>query len=1029
MKQKTKWLVGLLALSCASIIGASATSRIVKAEEEPVEIPTIIDDCNAVEGANKVANDVYGYTLSTSDLGFGEDVRFVNRLNSTSAPAAWSNPYAHYNVSGHNVIKVVAAEAPEGKDILEPIFIYTNKGAVLDLYDMSVETAASTGWSHVTYTFVLEGNLLENTTYIRIVTSAYNDASIGLETWMQQISKVEISYMETLPEKTPTEEPPVDSSSEEVVDSSSEEVVDSSSEENVSERTEVLTDECLNNVITSPRKDVYNVSVRNENVAETGDKNRIVFGNHALAESYIEYKMDNMDTLVVTTYEPLNEDGSRPTNTTVIKFCIWKNDKCVAWEVAATKVEVVEGDAVSGRWTKVLWYYTFDETYESAVIRMVMYKPAEGQAEIEVGRVDVYNSATADFSKVEAREALREYAYAKDSTQYTAENWESLIGIMVEAVHDLYKAEDAAAVETIVTTAKADIDAVEQRGSDIPEDSSSEDEPVVVETITDNCDALTGGVLDDLYGFKLDTSDVGFGADSRYVTTKGPTEPISKDLMWDVNYAYVEYRVAGQNLLTVVADVQTDVLSKVPHIFVLASFSTKSQVIELNNYSVESSDNWSRVTYKFILPEGTIKVRVICGAYNAWDESVSTWQQQITQITIERVETLPEKDANIPTIDPAPEKPVPPPVSEEELAKVHTDNCVDNNKGGVRNDAYNVSIRADNLLAIGDATRMVYGDYAKAESYVDYKMDNMNTIAVISYEPILENNVRPASTTQIKFCIWQDGVCVAWEKPATRVEVELGDYESGRWTKVIWYYTFEQTYASAQVRVMLFKPAEGQAEIEVGRVDVYHSEYADFSRVEAQTALQEYAYGKDSSDYTAANWESVIRTMALAVEAINLAESDAEIEAIVETAKAEMDAIKTFSMEFEANKESKKLQISEFAVNKGKKNYSAENWNLIVAYAVDAQNKIDAATTEAEINTILAEAKELINGVKTLEEEKPPVDSSQGGSDSGDEEIDEEDPTNPMSCFSGIESAGMMLGMVAVAAVAMLKGKKEEDKE
>jgi hypothetical protein len=333
------------------------------------------------------------------------------------------------------------------------------------------------------------------------------------------------------------------------------------------------------------------------------------------------------------------------------------------------------------------------------------------------------------------------------------------------------------------------------------------------------------------------------------------------------------------------------------------------------------------------------------------------------------------------------------------------------------------------MEATADASRMVFGSNAGAqESYIDYNMNYMDTIAVTTFEPILADGSRPENTTKIRFSIWLNGKVSKWEVDATSTEVVLGDAVGGRWTKVVWYYKLESAIENASIRVMIYKPTEGQVEVQIGRVDIYNSQYANFFRMEAQAEIEEYAYQQNKQDYSESNWLNVLSAMIVAKEAIDSAADESEANAIVLAAKAEIDAVKTFADEFEDRKENKKMELSDFAVNKGKKNYTSEAWDLIVGYVVAAQAKIDEATTEDEVRAIMNETKELINAVEQLKPEPPVEDSS-----SEDEEVDEED-NNPASgldlssCFSGIESAGMMLVVLAGSVVAML-GKKKEDNE
>ena len=224
--------------------------------------------------------------------------------------------------------------------------------------------------------------------------------------------------------------------------------------------------------------------------------------------------------------------------------------------------------------------------------------------------------------------------------------------------------------------------------------------PAVTETIEDNLDDLSK--TSDAYGIAAQSGDVGFGADTRYVSTKSPTAAPSADTWWSEEYAYLAYSFSGQNLATVVVDTDPSAVSVLPHIAFVANYGGQdSRFLEVNNYAVETSSNWSRITYKFIVPEGAAWGRVVFSVYNSYNGALATWMQQVTKVVLEHVDTLPEKDASIPVIPPIVETdPEPEP---EPVVTTIEDNLDDLSK---TNDAYGIAAQSGDV-GFGADTRYV----------------------------------------------------------------------------------------------------------------------------------------------------------------------------------------------------------------------------------------------------------------------------------------------------------------------------------
>lgn len=765
MGKNKKMLVGLLSLSFAVSLSGGLFASVSAYADTPA---TVMDNADQIGGEGAVTADIYGLALQSGDVGFGTDGRYVTSQAPTAAPTAstWWEAYygyAQYTLSGQNAVTVTVDVDPTVKDKLSPVFCYVQGIGALEVSDTAVQT--SENWTRITYTYEISDPAKAE--WLRVIPSAYSDTANGLETWQQQITKVEISYVETLPEKDP-----------------------------------------------------------------------------------------------VVTPDPEPE----------------------------TPVEVVK--------------------------------------------------------------------------------------------------------------------------------------------IEDACGALDNSVSADIYGMTLQSGDVGFGEDGRYTTTKAPETAPTTDTMWNAEYGYVQYNVAGQNLLTVVADIPAEVLTKMPHPVVYEKYSDADggKVLQLNNYSVETSSNWSRVTYKYILDANISWVRILIGAYNAWDSSVFTWQQQITSVTIEKMEALPEKDADIPIIELAPEKTETPeePVDEATLKTIYTDVCNGNLIEGLRADVYNVDVKGDKSALIGDGDRIVFGGNPGAsESYIEYKMAYMDTIAVTTYEEIGENNTRPEGATQIKFAVWLNGTCVAWEVEATKIEVETGDSASGRWSKIVWYYQLEEAIENAKIRVMIAKPAEGQVENQLGRVDIYNSGYADLAKLVAKQEVERYSFLKGQTNYETESWNALQEIMVVALTDLDNAEGAEAIEQILTKAKADMNAIKTSAQEFEETKALKKQEIADYATEKGQDNYTEEAWTEIMGYVTEAQVKIDAATGMSQINVAILDAKDAIDQVETKPVESQPGESADQSGLTSVEDGNGDDSSTDLGCFGSAFSLAIV-APVALGAAAIVLKKKED---
>ena len=133
-------------------------------------------------------------------------------------------------------------------------------------------------------------------------------------------------------------------------------------------------------------------------------------------------------------------------------------------------------------------------------------------------------------------------------------------------------------------------------------------------------------------------------------------------------------------------------------------------------------------------------------------------------------------------------------------------------------------------------------------------------------------------------------------------------------------------------------------------------------KVSAKNDLAAY---KSENDYRAADWAEIQAILEKANAAIDASESVTAINTAVESAKAEMDAVKT-NAQWEADEGVVAAAKAELAAYKSESDYKAAEWTAIQAIITEANGDIDEAIGDEEaINGIVAAAKAEMDKVKT----------------------------------------------------------------
>ncbi len=132
-----------------------------------------------------------------------------------------------------------------------------------------------------------------------------------------------------------------------------------------------------------------------------------------------------------------------------------------------------------------------------------------------------------------------------------------------------------------------------------------------------------------------------------------------------------------------------------------------------------------------------------------------------------------------------------------------------------------------------------------------------------------------------------------------------------------------------------------------------------------QSVKVDLANYKSESDYRADDWATIQTIIADASAQIDASASVTEINTVVESAKAEMDAVKT-SAQRDADDAAVANAKADLAAYKSESDYRADDWAIIQTIIANAGAQIDEVIgNETAIGEIVVSAKEDIDAVKT----------------------------------------------------------------
>lgn len=187
-------------------------------------------------------------------------------------------------------------------------------------------------------------------------------------------------------------------------------------------------------------------------------------------------------------------------------------------------------------------------------------------------------------------------------------------------------------------------------------------------------------------------------------------------------------------------------------------------------------------------------------------------------------------------------------------------------------------------------------------------------------------------------------------------------YTTDGWTTIQGYIIEANTAIDAATDIAGVDAVVVGAKTNMDKVPTKVQELATYKATNKEE-LENY---KKQSDYSSANWTAIRGYIIIASENINNANSIEEIDNVVNSAKASIDAIKSLVQELEDYKSSKKLELTTY---KTQSDYSVNSWMQIQSRILIGNEAIDAATNTAGVNDALVAAKASLDEIKTLVQE------------------------------------------------------------
>ena len=482
----------------------------------------------------------------------------------------------------------------------------------------------------------------------------------------------------------------------------------------------------------------------------------------------------------------------------------------------------------------------------------------------------------------------------------------------------------------------------------------------------------------DTYSAGSASGDRGFGDDSWMSPWHNKAYGPDLGNWWD-DYGYVHYSIGGQN----VAEIWVDVHKRARYVFgdiMVFGWGSRNYVAPIKIEEEDESDEYVRMHYTYVIPTSWTALRVVFTSFNIGD--ITKDMQALTKVKIYYSEQTPAAQ-NF----------------------VYVDDC-GHAHGETRGDAWNLDFTREDARLVGDPGRIVVKAGGQTEAYVQYNVYGYDTMIAYFYHNVDLDDTKPPI-----FLYYHDSTFITDVSSYEQVfETIEPDEESGLWGISIVVFKLDDAVEGDWMRITL-KSQIDENKIELGKVELFNSEYFDAGKQIAFTKLTRALLQVDEAEYSDEKFGEIIGYYNSAYESL-LAAQASEVEDILDEALENMAGVMNLEEEFEYTKQQKKAELQEYVDALNEQDYTEDNWVLIQAALEEGLDAIENATSISKIIEAYEEAIDEIDSV-----EKIPADEEE-------EEEEEEQQDAGCSCSSVVNPFQLWTVIIIFAAAFIMLFRK-----
>lgn len=449
----------------------------------------------------------------------------------------------------------------------------------------------------------------------------------------------------------------------------------------------------------------------------------------------------------------------------------------------------------------------------------------------------------------------------------------------------------------------------------------------------------------DTYSAGSASGDRGFGDDSWMSPWHNKAYGPDLGNWWD-EYGYVHYSIGGQNI----AEIWVDVHKRARYVFgdiMVFGWGTGNYVAPIKIEEEDESDEYVRMHYTYVIPTGWTALRVVFTSFNIGD--ITKDMQALTKVKIYYSEQTPAAQ-NI----------------------VYVDDC-GHAHGETRGDAWNLDFTREDARLVGDPGRIVVKAGDSTEAYVQYNVYGYDTMIAYFYHNVDLDDTKPPI-----FLYYHDSTFITDVSSYEQVfETIEPDEESGLWGISIVVFKLDDAVEGDWMRITLKSQSEG-IKFELGKVELFNSEYFDAGKQIAFTKLTRALLQVDEAEYSDEKFSEIIGYYNDAYGAL-LAAQASEVGGILDEALGNMAGVMNLEEEFEYTKQQKKAQLQAYVDALNEEDYTEENWALIQAALEEGLEAIENATSISKVIEAYEEAIDEIDSVEKIPTDEEEEEQQDGG--------------------------------------------------